>query len=254
MSLILDVYKLLQDALRADQRGLTVQPDEYNRLVRLVSQNIFDDYIDSFEEDINNTDELSFLKVHDYEITLTAQASRNVAYGNMPGNYYQVIGKPWVLDGTTKRWVDVVTSLEDSEREDDYLTKSSITYPTARIGGVNSTGGVQIKVRPYTITSVFISYLREIAIPLLDYYTNDTTQVVTFLEAATTYSLPAGCTYRIGTVGGTGITVASQTVDLEWGEGDIGLLLAKMIQKIGASLPDEGLVTTGLADEVKIQG
>lgn len=248
---IADVYKLLLDALRADSRGLSVEVDEFNRYIRLVNQEVFDEYLKDFETEQGVSDDLAFLKVHDFQITLTALPSRSLAYGSMPSNYYQVIGKPWTATGV---YVDEVTEFEDGVREGDFLTKASTTYPTCRIGGVNGTGDVQIKVRPQTITSVYVSYLREVTVPYLDYYVTDATGVITYLpDTSTPQSLPSGTTHSSGTVGGAGVTITSLTVDLEWGEGDLALILARLMAKVGSALPDEGIQQSALVDEQKIQ-
>lgn len=248
-----DIYNLLLDALRTDKRGLSCEPDEFNRQIRLVSQEIYDDYIKVFEADTTNSDTLAFLKIHDYAITLTPLASRSLSYGTMPSNYYRVIGKPWILDGTTVRSVDEVTEFEDRDREDDFLTKATLTHPTCRIGGVNATNVVQIKVRPQTITTIYINYLKSVPVPFLDYYLNDTNYVPTFLpDTDVLQSLPADNTYRGGAIGGAGVTVASQTVDMPWGEGDLSLLLAKLMQKLGATLPDQGIQQAGVFEEQKL--
>jgi hypothetical protein len=254
MILISDVYNLLLDSLRADSRGLSVEIGEFNRLIRLVSQEIFDEYIDDFESDIKNSDALSQLKVHDTAITLTPLANRYLSYGTLPSNYYRVIGKPWVLDGTTVHRVDEVTEFEDADREDDYLTKASVIFPTYRIAGVNGSNAIQIKVRPLTYTTIYLSYLKSVTVPFLDYYVNNTTYVKTFLPmTAVPQALPLGNTYRTGTAGANGVTVTSLTVDLSWDEGTLGLLLAKLIGKIGGIMPDELLQKTGIMEEVKLQ-
>ena len=254
MLLVSDVYQLLIDSLRVDERGLNVEVEEYNRWIRLVNQEIYDEYLRDFEEGIDSTDDLAFLKVHSYEIPLTAQASRGIAYGTMPSDYYQIIGKPWTLSGTSRRPVDIVTEFEDGSREDDFLTMATTLYPTCRVGGVNGAGDIQIKVRPQTITSIYLSYLKTVAVPYLDYYLSDTTGIKTFLpESAVAQSLPLGYTYRTGTIGGVGVTVTSLTRDFTWGEGDLGLILAKLLQKVGAALPDKGIQESSLAEEIKLQ-
>jgi len=253
--LVKDVYELLLDSIRSDQRGDAISVEEFNRLIRLVNQEIYDDYIGLFESNSINSDVLAGLKVHDYAIALIEEPGRYFSYGTMPSNYYQVMGKPWILDGTTVRRVDEVTEFEDGVREDDFLTKASTTYPTCRIGGVNTTGEVQIKVRPETITTVYISFLKDISVPFLDYCFNTTSLVKRFFsDTATLQTVLATETYRDGTVG-TGLAVTpSLTVDLEWGEGDLALILSKLMQAIGATLPDEGIQKSGMAEELKIQG
>jgi hypothetical protein len=253
--LVKDVYELLLDSIRSDKRGDAESIDEFNRLIRKVNQEIYDDYISFFEENTINSDTLAGFKVHDYEIALTEQASRRLAYGSMPSNYYQVIGKPWVLDSDSiARYVDEVTEFEDGVREADYLTKATVVYPTCRIGGVNELNEIQIKVRPQTITSVYVSFFKDITVPFLDYYMSDTTYNVFFLdETSTLQTIPVGYTYRTGTPGTGTATTASQTVNLEWGEGDLSLIMSKLLQAIGSSLPDEGIQKTGIAEEIKTQ-
>jgi len=252
MILVSDLYQLLLDGIRADKRGLSVEVEEYNRLIRLVNQDVYDTYIKDFENNTENSDTLGWFKVLNYSIDLTL--SSGVMTGTMPENYYYIIGKPRILDGTALRGVDRVTSLEDAVREEDYLTKATVTYPTCRVASVNSLNQLQIKVRPSTVTKIWIDYLKTPTVPFLDYYINNTTLVKTFLPmTSTAQSLPLGCTYRSGTAGGTAVTVTSLTKDLDFDDGDIPLLLSKLVQRVGAILPDEGLVTTGMADELKTQ-
>lgn len=245
MSLISDVYSLLLDELRTDHRGLSCDPDAFNRLIRLVNQELYDQYVTDFESGQESSDTLGFLKVHNYSLPLTAGVA------TLPSSYERLIGKPRILDGATYRKVDVVSTYEQACRDDDYLTQSTVTHPTATIGGVDGLGGVQIRVYPTTITNVWIDYLRTMTIPLLDYYIDDLSLVTTFLEPATTYSLASGTTYRTGTAGGAGVTVASATVDLTWGESDISLILTKLINRLAKQLPDELLLQTSSAEQAK---
>lgn len=252
MLYVSDVYKLLLDQIRADKRGNSLEISEFNRLARLTNQEIFDDFIDLFETNTENSDVLAGFKIHNFGIDLTALASAELAYGTMPSNYYYVMGKPRILDGIVYRRVDEVTEYEDSCREDDYLTKATTTYPTCRIGGMDAIGNIQIKVRPQTITKVWVDYLREIEVPYLDYYVNDTTYQITFLpESTALQNIPLGSTHSSGTVGGAAVTVTSLTHDFEWGESELGLILAKLMQKVGATLPDQGIQQSGMADEIK---
>ncbi len=254
MILVSDLYDLLLDAIRTDKRGLSLEIAEFNRLIRLVNQDVYDTYIKDFENNTENSDTLGWFKVLNYSIDLVL--SNGMMTGTMPTNYYYIIGKPRILDtdGSTIRWVDRVTSLEDAVREEDYLTKASVTYPTCRVASVNSLNQLQIKVRPATVTKVWIDYLKTPTIPFLDYYTDNNTFVKTFLPSTITpQSLPINCTYRTGTVGGTGVTVTSLTKNLDFDDGDLPLILSKLVQRVGATLPDEGLVTTSLAEELKTQ-
>ena len=246
MLLVSDVYQYLLDEIRSDQRGLSVSPDEFNLQIRLVNQEIYDQHITNFEKDIENIDSLGWFKVHNFGIDLTA------GVGTMPLSYYQIIGKPRILDGTTTRRVDLVTEFEDSAREDDFLTMATTTHPTCRIGGVNTTGQVQIRVKPTTVTKVWVDYLKVLTVPFLDYYTNNTSLVTTFLDdTSVLQSIPAGSTYRDGTLGGAAVTVTSLTENLVWDDGDLSLIITKLVNRVAKQLPDELLFQASTAEQIK---
>jgi len=246
MVLIADVYQYLLDEIRSDARGLSVEPPEFNRLIRLVNQEIYDQRIGNFETDLENMNSLGWFKVHNYGIDLTA------GVGTLPTNYYQVMGKPRILDGTTTRRVDMVTEFEYGAREDDFLTGSSATYPYCRIGGINDSGQLQIRVSPTTTTKIWIDYLKALTVPFLDYMIKDDTLVRTdFAETATLQSIPAGYTYRDGTVGGAAVTITSLTKNLKWDDGDLPLILTKLVNRVAKQLPDELLLQTSAIEQAK---
>ena len=246
MILITDVYQYLLDEIRSDARGLSVEPPEFNRLIRLVNQEIYDQRIGNFETDLENMNSLGWFKEHNYGIDLTA------GIGTLPTNYYQVIGKPRILDGTTTRQVDMVTEFEYGAREDDYLTGSSATYLYCRIGGIDDTGQLQIRVSPTTITQIRIDYLKTLTVPFLDYMIKDNTYVRTdFAETATLQSVPTGYTYRDGTVGGAAVTITSLTKNLKWDDGDLSLILTKLVNRVAKQLPDELLLQTSAVEQAK---
>jgi hypothetical protein len=243
-----DVYSLLLDELRTDHRGLSCEPDEYNRIIRLTNQEVYEDYVKEFESGQESSDSLGFLKVHNYFLPLTA------GVGSLPASYERLIGKPRILDGTTYRKVDVVSTYEQACRDDDYLTQSTVTHPTATIGETDKTINdyLQIRVYPTTITNVWIDYLRMLTVPFLDYKINATTLVPTFFaETVTPQPLLAGTIYRTGTVGGAGVTVTSITKDFRWNESDLPLLLTKLVNRLAKQLPDELLLQTSSAEQAK---
>src|SRR3990172_9447070 len=127
MSFISDVYNLLLDEIRTDARGLSCEISEFNRLIRLVNQELYDQYVTAFENGQESSDALGFLKVHNYSLPLTAGVA------TLPASYERLIGKPRILDGSTYRKVDVVSTFEQASRDDDYLTQSTVTHPTATI-------------------------------------------------------------------------------------------------------------------------
>ena len=244
--LVSDVYQLLLDELRTDRRGLSVEIEEFNRLLRVVNQEIFDQYLTDFEINQSNADSMGWFKVHNFGIDLT------LGVGTLPTNYYRLIGKPRILDGVTYRKVDLVTTYELACREDDYLTQPTVLHPVATIGGINALEQTQIRVVPTTVTKVWVDYIRMLDIPFLDYYINDTTYVKTFLPDSTTLqNIPAGYTYRTGTIGGAAVTVASQTRDLVWDDGDLSLIITKLVNRVAKALPDPLLLQTSAAEQIK---
>jgi len=241
-----DVYQYLLDEIRSDKRGLSVEPNEFNRLIRIVNQEVYDQRIGNFEANLENMDSLGWFKVHNSLINLTG------GVGTLPVNYYQMIGKPRILDGTITRRVDLVTEFEYGAREDDFLTGSSATYPYCRIGGIDETGQMTIRVSPTTITQIRIDYLKTLTVPFLDYMVKDDTYVRTdFAETATLQSVPAGYTYRDGTVGGAGVTITSLTKNLKWDDGDLPLILTKLVNRVAKQLPDELLLQTSAIEQAK---
>jgi len=246
MLLISEVYQFLLDEIRSDARGLSVEPAEFNRLIRLVNQEIYDQRIERFETDLENMDSLGRFKIHNYGVDLTA------GVGTMPTNYYRVIGKPRILDGSTTRRVDIVSEFEYGAREDDFLTLATALYPYCRIGGVNASSQIQVRVSPTTTTKIWIDYLKELTVPFLDYMVNNATYVRTdFAETATLQSVPSGYTYRDGTVGGAAVTITSLTKNLKWDDGDLSLIITKLVNRVAKELPDELLLQTSMTEQAK---
>lgn len=246
MLYISEVYQLLLDELRVDKRGNAEDPDEFSRIARLANQEIYNKYIANFETNIENIDSLGWYKVYNYGIALTA------GVGTIPADYERIIGKPRALVGTDYVNADLVTEFEHGSRQEDYLTQATLVHPTCRIGGVSATDELQIRVTPTTVTQINIDYLKALVTPYLDWYVNDTTEVVTFLdESVVAQAIPAGCTYRDGTPGGVGVTVASLTRDFRWHENDLSLLLTKLVNRAAKQLPDPLLLQTSNAEQAK---
>jgi len=247
MLLCEDVYQLLLDELRVDERGLSCEVDEFNRLARLVNQEIYTDKIRKFEEDIENIDALGELKIHNYDIPLIT------GVGTLPTDYSRIIGSPRTLDGdSVTRYADLVTAFEHGAREEDYLTKATLTYPTFMIGGVNADSHMQIRVTPSTITDIWIDYIKELSVPFLDYYINDTTLVYGFFsETGDLQSVPVGSTYRDGTAGTGVATITSLTNNFDWGEDELSLLITKLVNRVAKQLPDELLLQASNREQDK---
>jgi len=248
MILVQDLYQTLLDLTRSDKRGESLSVEEYNRVLRVVNNEVYSVYAEGFEDGIENIDTMGGFKVINEPITLAL--SGEFLIGSIPDDYYQMIGKPKLATG--KR-VDLVSEYEHAVRSEDYLTQATLTHPYCIMGGVDTFDVLQVRVLPTTVVGdLYLSYLRTVSTPYLDYYVNDDTLVKTFMaETAVPVNIPTGSTYRDGTAGGALVTKTSLTVNLEWDEEDMYLILSKLMKKMGIALPDELLTQAGMADELK---
>lgn len=236
------VYNTLLDVLRKEKRGKSLSIDEFNRLSVIVNENLYSKYYEYFEESVDGNDSLWRFKTFATTVNLSA------GVGSMPSNYSDIIGEPYYTDsGGEERNVDIITSLELSKRNRDYLTQPSTSYPVCVLGGEDSSNNIQIRVYPISITSVLINYLRVANTPFLDYYVNDTTFQPTFIaEGEQNVAIPTGNTYRDGT---TGTVALSATVEWEWSDSDLPLIIALFLQEVGITLPDQLLIEAGMTKE-----
>jgi hypothetical protein len=252
------VYNTVLDIIRADKRGLALSIEEYNRISRLINEEIYAKYYSDFERDISNIDVLGGFKVLDTTVTLVADGTSRLAWaGSLPTDYYEVIGKPrYVNAAGVIVNVDLVSSLELAERMEDYLTQPTAVHPVYIMGEVDGSDNTKINVYPSTITfsggnRVFIDYLRVAATPYLDYYVNDVTLVPTYLvDGATAVSIPVNYTYSTGQAGAF-VLANSLTQDWEWGDAEFPLIISKFCQYLGIALPDQLLIETGVVNESK---
>jgi len=244
MLLSSDVYNTLLDVSRKDLRGNSLSPEEFNNVARLVNQNVFEKYYKEFESTLDNSETMSGFKVLGESIPIVA------GVGTLPTRYYHMVGMPRYVDtGGTSRYLDLVSSMEHAKREMDYLTKATLTYPTCRLGIANTAADMTIYVTPTTINPIFLDYIRTPDIPLLDYYLDDTTLTYTFMTAGVVTAVPAGSTAMNGTVGPA--NVASTTVNFEWNDEDMPLIINLFLQFLGIQLPDPILYEGGTTQETK---
>ena len=238
------VYESILQQLRKDKRGLVFSPDEYNSLSVTVDKRILLAFMSRYEDDIEITSHMGFLKVIDYPISLSA------GVGTLPANYFRMSGDPYYLDTSGNRiFIDVVTSEEYTYRQRDYLTQASLTYPLCVIGAQNSAKVMQIRVYPNTISTIYLDYVRDTDSPFLDYYTNSVNLKLYYLSQGETKVIAGNDIYRDGTTG----TKVSQTVDWEWDDHELPWIIAYFMQAIGIALPDDLLVQIGKIDSQEIQ-
>ena len=245
------IYETILSQSRKDVRGLSFSPDDFNNVVIEVNQRIYRLTYHNFEASKLSMDESDSFKVVKFPINLDSNG-----IGILPPNYFHLVGDPYYIHPVLgRRKIDLVTSLEDDNREMDFYTKASDAYPTCFMGFGATSEDMSFYVTPKTCTPIYINYLREVVDPFLDYYVNDTTLEVTYMPVATvanpTVVVPLGCTTRSGISGLS--NVVSLTKDFEWHPHDVPQIVNLLLGALGISLPDEMLVQVAEKDEPKIE-
>jgi hypothetical protein len=237
MILVSQIYDTLLAYCRKDVRGLSFSPDDFNNAIVQVNQRVYRLNYSNFEASKLSMDEMDSFKIVNYAIDLDVNG---VAV--LPANYFHLAGDPYYIHATYgRRKIDLITSLEHGNREMDYFTKGSVLYPTAYAGYNLTSNDMALYVTPATCTPIYISYLREVSTPFLDYYVNDSTLELTYMAEGATVAMPLGCTSRTGIAGPANIT--SQTINIEWHEHDLPQVINLLIEAVGISLPDNDLVS-----------
>lgn len=243
------VYDTLLSLIREDKRGLALSPDEFNRLAKIVNERVYQKKIKNFEIDSDSSESLAKFK----DVNATAVLAAGTL--SLPSDFYKMIGKPRIVNNSSEtRRCDMVSQLEYDERYEDYLTQPSETYPVFTLGELDGSDNIIMHVYPTTITgTVTFDYLKKAATPIYDYYVNNTTLVVTYMDAGTTVTIPSGSTYRNGTAGDGATTFASTSVDWDWDEEDMELILSIFCQLLGIAMPDELMIQSGNLEEAKTE-
>jgi hypothetical protein len=242
-----DVYESVLAYLRKDKRGLSLSLAEFNTHSTMVDKRILIAFCSRYEDDIEISSHMGFLKVLDYPLTLTS------GIASLPTNYFRLSGDPYYYDSDgIMRPIDVRTSMEHSYHERDYLTKASLKYPACVIGSQDSSTPKQLQIRVYptTITTIYINYVRDTTSPFQDYYIDGTNLQPVYMTAGQqNVSIVSPNEYRDGTTG----TKNSLTVDWEWDIHEKPWIVAYFLQALGATIPDELLLQVGKMDSAEIQ-
>ena len=248
MILVSQIYDTLLAAIRKDKRGLSFSPDDFNNIVVQVNQRIYRLNYSGFESSKLSMDEMDSFKVVNYPIILDGNG-----IGILPTNYFHLVGDPWYLHTTAgRRKIDLVTSLEFNNREMDYFTKSTLLYPTCFMGYGATSEDMSLYVNPSACSPIYVTYLRKVNTPFLDYYVNPTTLEIIYMDETTTpVAIPDGYVARDGTIGPANVT--SLTKNFEFHEHDIPQIENLLAGAVGISLPDEMLVQVAETDEPKIE-
>ena len=174
------IYDTLLTAIRKDKRGLSFSPDDFNNIIVQVNQRIFRLNYAGFESSKLSMDEMDSFKKVNVPINLDTNG-----IGILPSDYYHLVGDPYYMHPTFgRRRVDLITSLEHGQREMDYLTKASITYPTTFMAYGATSEDMSLYVTPTTCTPIYIDYLRKVTTPFLDYYVDTNLNIIMRLKKA----------------------------------------------------------------------
>lgn len=237
-------YDAILTLVREDKRGLALSPMEFNRIANIVNDRLFEKRYKEYEATLKVSDELNAFLVSD-TLTLFGYA------GVLPLDYRIMVGKPYIM--TEGRYLDYVTKYELYERREDYLTKPSAQYPVWTYGG--EAGGYKIIfIYPTTLTGdISFDYLRNPTTPFYDYYVNDTTAVITYMDVSANVIIPLGSTYRDGTAGDGVTSFPSTSVDWEWNREDLQIIITLFASILGIALPDQFLTEVSNVEETKLK-
>lgn len=239
------VYDTIISLLRKDVRGNSLKLTEFNHLAPVVSTKVYQKYFQSEDRDLY----LAAFIQNQTPITCTAGGNSAMPYakGIAPQDMYWMVGKPFYSDNGIARFLDQVTPLQLAGMYSDYLKRPSASEPVYQL--IESpTAPYAFLCYPSNIRTIYLDYYRLASVPFLDFYVNNSTLETTYLDEGASLAIPAGCVYRDGT---TGIK-QSLTVDFEWGQEDLPLILAFFLQETGVTLPDNLLIEAGIKNEQDI--
>ena len=243
-----NVYNSLLTLIREDRRGLALSPDEFNRVANIVNDRLFEKKYKEYEATLEISDSLQ-------PFIATGVINIVASTVNLPTDYRIMIGKPLVTANlfASGRYCDFVTNLELHERNEDYLTQPSAQYPVWTY--MSTLAGVRrVYISPSTITGLFMcTYLRNPVTPVYDYYVNNTTAVITYMDVGANVIIPSGSTYRDGTAGDGVTSFPSTSVDWEWGAEYLQEILILFMELMGIALPDNFLVEVANVEETKLK-
>lgn len=236
------VYDTILTLIRKDQQGNSFNIPEYNNLIKLVNLELYNFYVSKIEQDADNTNVMYPFIKRNVQITLTG------GVGELPSVVHRLLGKPWYISGSDTIPFDMVTSVEFAERMKDELTKPTEDNPIVILGTPQDDDN--ITVYPSTLTSIRFDYLLLPTTPLLDYYILSTGQYVYLDAGATNITIPVGAVYSDGVTTNPS-TVNSLTVDFQWHQDEIPILIDSVLQKAGLILENQAPIEYGIAKQIK---
>jgi hypothetical protein len=99
------------------------------------------------------------------------------------------------------------------------------------------------------INPIYLDYIRTVNTPYLDYTLDTTTLDYSWMAEGVNVTVPVGSIARNGS--GAGVIVPSDTINFEWTNDDIDLIINLFLQELGIQLPDPTLYEGGTLQETK---
>lgn len=231
------IYNILQTIIRKEKEGFTVSPQQFSELLQMCSWEKANADFSVFELNQVITDSLRPLKSSS-TIALTA------GVGSLSGitDYWHATNAYSSTVAYTRVPVNIVSDVEFDEYVFSDLMQPQENWPIAKLTDD------EIIVRPTTISSIELLYLKEPNEPFFDYYF-DADDLIQYLTEGQQYTLQTGEEYRDGTT--PPATVNSISTELSFPQNERVQVLYMILEKIGVSLNEQDALQYGVAREQK---
>lgn len=242
-----DLYNMLMDRIRKDQKGL-ISPEEFETFLKWRSLDKFSKLISEEGVDKLNHDALLPFYVHHDPISVTS--SNSVYYiplqvlgsgsttTTTPYSYTEydiaVLVNAWhtsnINNFSSLTNIDIVGNAELSDRLDNAITLPSSSDPVGYLEGT--------KLWLWGITSAYVllDYYRYPLSEYFDYYIDSNANITYLTDGQASYTLQAGEVARDGTTAGGSVTSAS--VDTEWDDEEALQILDMIVSDVSIALSD----------------
>lgn len=248
-----DLYTMMNDRIRKDQRGL-ITIEEMESFLRWRSLDMFSKYIAEEGKDKDTHEALSPFYLHHEDVdiqsykstyyvwikalpsgvtttsTTTLEAGIYLSYD--PALLVNVWYSASSEDFSSLTHVDLINSSELSDRLNNAITRPTLTNP---VGYVDED---RLWIFGPTSGYILLDYYRYPTPEYLDYYTDGDANIV-YVPEGTSPKLYNGYTARDGTTGDpAGVVYASSSVETEWGDDDAMHILDMIVSDVSIALSD----------------